>query len=219
VKPDPYLLCVTGLKNSGKTTVCTAVIAALVSRGYSVAALKSSHLTRLRLDHRDADSYALAESGAGFVLVQGPEESLILERGSRSFAEMLGRVPRGVEFIISEGGEARAADGVIVCLRELSAWQETLRVRRVPEDRILALAGPFVRSVADSSGEVPPDRVPSGSASSGQLASGPASPEQVRQGPASPDPGTFPHVPRIDVSTASGRQSLTEEVLKAAAPR
>ena len=63
------LVCVTGLKNSGKTTVCTALIAELTSLGYAVAALKSSHVSRLSLDHHSGDSYALAESGAQFVLV------------------------------------------------------------------------------------------------------------------------------------------------------
>jgi molybdopterin-guanine dinucleotide biosynthesis protein MobB len=142
----PYLVCVTGLKNSGKTTVCTALIAVLTSRGYSVAALKSSHVARLTLDHRCADSHALAESGARFVLVQGSQESLILERGGRSFRQMLERVPEEVDFIVSEGGEPRAAGAVVVCLTDPSDWAETLRVRRVPRDKILAVAGSFVRA-------------------------------------------------------------------------
>ena len=144
MKPIPYLVCVAGLKNSGKTTVCTAIIADLTARGYSVAALKSSHVARLTLDHRAADSYALAESGASFVLVQSPEESLILERSTRTFEEMVRRVPDTVQFIISEGGEAETADAVVVCLTDTSKWGETLKVRRVPRKKILGLAGPFV---------------------------------------------------------------------------
>jgi molybdopterin-guanine dinucleotide biosynthesis protein MobB len=144
LKRRPYLVCVTGLKNSGKTTVCTALIEELTARGYTVAALKSSHVSRLTLDHRSGDSHALAESGACFVLVQGPQESLILERGSRSFEQMLECVPEGMDFIVSEGGKPQSADAVIVCLSDSSNWQETLRVRRVPRDRILAVAGTFV---------------------------------------------------------------------------
>lgn len=146
LKHPPYLVCVTGLKNSGKTTVCTALIADLSARGYTVAALKSSHVARLTLDHRAGDSYALAEAGARFVLVQGPQESLILERGGRSFRQMLERVPDRLDFIVSEGGEPQAAGTVIVCLGDPSDWEETLQLRRVPRDRILAVAGSFVRS-------------------------------------------------------------------------
>ena len=144
-KDRPFLVCVTGLKNSGKTTVCTALIAELTDRGYSVGALKSSHVPRLALDHSSGDSYALAESGARFVLVQGSEQSLIFEWGNRSFDQMLGRVPENVDLIVSEGGEAQAADTVIVCLGNPGDWEETLRVRRVPADRILGVAGSFVR--------------------------------------------------------------------------
>jgi hypothetical protein len=49
-----------------------------------------------------------------------------------------------MDFIISEGGEAAAADSVIVCLTNASAWDETLQVRRIPPDKIIALSGPFV---------------------------------------------------------------------------
>jgi molybdopterin-guanine dinucleotide biosynthesis protein MobB len=146
LKHRSYLVCVTGLKNSGKTTVCTGIIADLTARGYRVGALKSSHVTRLALDHRAGDSYALAESGAHFVLVQGPEQSLILEREGRSFRQMLKRVPKTVEYIVSEGGEAEEADSVILCLADPADWEEALRVRRIPRERILALSGPFVRA-------------------------------------------------------------------------
>jgi molybdopterin-guanine dinucleotide biosynthesis protein MobB len=134
---------VAGLKNSGKTTVCTAIIADLTARGHSVAALKSSHVAGLSLDHSATDSYALAESGACFVLVQSREESLILERSTRTFEEMIRRVPEKVQFIICEGGKAEAADAVVVCLTDTSKWDETLQVRRVPKRKILGLAGPF----------------------------------------------------------------------------
>jgi molybdopterin-guanine dinucleotide biosynthesis protein MobB len=145
LKVRPCLVCVTGLKNSGKTTVCAALIGELTDRGYIVAALKSSHVSRLALDHHSGDSYALAESGAHFLLVQGSEQSLIYERGARSFRQMLRRVPENVDFIVSEGGEARTADAVIVCLGDPADWDETLRVRRIPEEKILGVAGSFVR--------------------------------------------------------------------------
>jgi len=153
LKHPPYLICVTGLKNSGKTTVCTALIGELTARGFTVGALKSSHVLRLALDHRSGDSYSLAESGASFVLVQGPQESLILERRGRSFRQMIERVPEGVDFIVSEGGQPRAAGSVILCLGDASDWNETLRVRGIPGDKILAVSGSFVRDGGEESFE------------------------------------------------------------------
>jgi molybdopterin-guanine dinucleotide biosynthesis protein MobB len=172
-----------GLKNSGKTTVCTALIAGLRSRGYRVAALKSSHVDRLRLDHRDTDSYALAESGAEFVLVQGAQESLILERGGRSFRQMIRRIPKDLHFTISEGGDARAAAGVVVCLSDPADWEQTLEVRRVPREKILAVSGRLV--VSGSA----PSSAPGGRRHEG--------------------------LPLIDSTTAEGKRTLVESILKA----
>lgn len=151
MKHDPYLLCVTGLKNSGKTTVCSAIIGALTARGHQVAALKSSHMTALHLDHRATDSYALAESGARFVLVQAEQQSLIVEQVSRSFPQMLECVPKDVHFVVSEGGDPKAAAAVIVCLNDTRKLAETVRVRRIPPAKILALAGPFIHPGAPES--------------------------------------------------------------------
>jgi Cys-tRNA synthase (O-phospho-L-seryl-tRNA:Cys-tRNA synthase) len=77
-------------------------------------------------------------------MVQGPQQSLILERGGRSFRQMIDRVPKQVDFIVSEGGDAQAAATVIVCLADRADWEETLQVRSVPRDKILAVAGSFV---------------------------------------------------------------------------
>ena len=151
VKHHPYLLCVTGLKNSGKTTVCSKIIGGLTARGHQVAALKSSHVSALRLDHRATDSHALAESGARFVLVQAAEQSLIVERTRRSFAQMLECVPKDVRFVVSEGGDPSAADAVIVCLHDTGQLAETVRVRRIPHAKILAVAGPCAHPGAPES--------------------------------------------------------------------
>lgn len=187
LKHRPYLVCVTGLKNSGKTTVCTALITDLTARGYTVAALKSSHVARLTLDHRSGDSYALAESGAAFVLVQGPQESLILESGGRSFRQMLEKIPERVDFIVSEGGEPEAADSVIVCLSNSAEWEETLQVRCVPGDKILGVAGTFVRSA------------------------GTGSPNNAVEGMKS-----FAGLPVFDAARAEDRQTLAERIIGAA---
>lgn len=192
MKRNPYLVCVTGLKNSGKTTVCTAIIADLSVRGYGVAALKSSHVAELTLDHRAGDSYALAAAGARFVLVQGSEQSLAFEQGGRTFQQMIDRIPEGMDFVISEGGEARTAAAVVVCLAQTSAWEETLKVRRIPQDRILAVSGLIAGAPRDCA---PGDRRPvHGSVGA----------------------GTFQGYPLIDIRNGRDRQSLIEGILKSA---
>ena len=177
----------TGLKNSGKTTVCTALIAELGARGYRVAALKSSHVAALVLDHRGGDSYALAESGACFVLVQGAKQSLTFERVSRSFAQMLDRVPEGIDFIVSEGCDAEAGAAVVICLADARAWEETLRVRRVPRDRILAVSGSFAAARLRAANP----------AADGSAAS-------------------FEGFPLLDITRERDRKALVERILQAA---
>lgn len=196
MKHHPTLICVTGLKNSGKTTVCTALIAELDARGFRVAALKSSHVAALVLDHRGGDSYALAESGACFVLVQGARQSLTFERVTRSFAQMLDRIPEDMDFIVSEGCDAEAGTSsgaaVIICLADAGAWEETLRVRRTSRDRILAVAGSFAAAHL-------------------RAAEG-AAPAVGGTAPAA----SFEGFPLLDITRERDRKALVERILQAA---
>ena len=208
MKHHPTLICVTGLKNSGKTTVCTALISELGARGCRVAALKSSHVASLVLDHRGGDSYALAESGACFVLVQGAEQSLTFERVARSFVQMLDRVPECVDFIVSEGCDAEAdarggvgggtLDGaaVIICLADAGAWEETLRVRRIPRDRILAVSGSFA-----------PARLRAANRAAGGTDSAAGGTDSA---------ASFEGFPLLDITRERDRKALVERILQAA---
>lgn len=143
VPVSPYLISVLGLKKSGKTAVGEGLIASLRARGYTVAAMKSSHLRRLDLDREAADSSRLAAAGADYLLVHTAGEILTLERREHRapFAELLAGVPSRIQFIVSEGGEADRADAVVLCLKKARDVSETVGTRRVPQARILALSG------------------------------------------------------------------------------
>ncbi len=140
---DVFLVSVLGLKKSGKTTVCRAIIASLCARGYTVAAIKTSHLAELNLDREGTDSFALAEAGAGFLIAGTAGQMLVLERleGKKPFSGLLALVPGRFQFVVAEGGDAGLSAAVVVCLDSPERWRETVGVRRVPPDKILALSG------------------------------------------------------------------------------
>jgi hypothetical protein len=131
--------------------------------------------------------------------VQGSKQSLIFERGARTFAQMRDRVPEDTDFIVSEGCDAQAAAAVVICLSDAGAWKETLRVRRVPRERILAVAGPFAGPYGRSAGRsgASGSRLPAAAGSAAAMA-------------------TFQGFPLIDITLARDRQALVERILQAA---
>ncbi len=150
---EAFLVSVLGLKKSGKTTVCQAIIASLCARGYTVAAIKTSHLAELNLDWEGTDSAVLLGAGAGFLIARSAGEMLVLERleGKMPFSGLLALVPGRFQFIVAEGGDAERSGAVVVCLDSPERWRETVRVRRVPPEKTLALSG--LLAAAGSGGE------------------------------------------------------------------
>jgi molybdopterin-guanine dinucleotide biosynthesis protein MobB len=142
---DPFIVSVVGLKKSGKTTVASALIAALSARGYRVAGLKKSHLRRLSLDPRGTDSFRLAEAGALFVAARAREETVTVLRGPQpgDLEDLLSLVPRSMQIVVSEGSAGALRTGVVLCLREADQLEETLRVRGVRPAELIALSGSF----------------------------------------------------------------------------
>jgi molybdopterin-guanine dinucleotide biosynthesis protein MobB len=140
----PLVVAVLGLKDSGKTTVCEALIGELRSRGRRVAAVKSSHLQSLDRGRPGSDSERLARAGADYVAARALDETLEWHPRRLAPEELKGRVPAGMDVLLVEGGEPElAAAVVVVCLTGASAYAETLAVRRVPEEQLVALSGRF----------------------------------------------------------------------------
>ena len=138
------VVSILGLKKSGKTTVASALIAALRARGYRVAALKKIHLHRLSLDPRGTDSFRLAEAGALFVAARSQEETLTVHREPQpdDLEALLALVPPAMQIVVAEGASGPQAR-VVLCLRAADRLEETLRVRGVRTAQLVALSGVF----------------------------------------------------------------------------
>jgi molybdopterin-guanine dinucleotide biosynthesis protein B len=141
----PFVVSVLGLKKSGKTTVAAGLIAALRARGYRVAALKKTHLSRLSLDPRGTDSYRLAEAGALFVAARSREETVTVHREPQpgGLKDLLALVPASMQFVVAEGTAGVAQAGVVLCLGTADRLEETLRLRGVRTAELIALSGVF----------------------------------------------------------------------------
>ncbi len=142
---QPFILNITGLKKSGKTTVAEAILAELVRRGRRTGAVKTARHDTLTLDPEGTDTRRFAEAGAEFVVALLDGETHYFERRrSRSTVREASRLfPAGMEFIVCEGSvEQELIPLCVVCLREASDLEETLAVRSVPREAVLALSGP-----------------------------------------------------------------------------
>jgi molybdopterin-guanine dinucleotide biosynthesis protein MobB len=142
-RPKPFVLSVLGLKHSGKTSLCSALIASLRARGYIVGALKSSREQYLGLDRRGSDSARLADSGVSHLVVRAGRETLTLQRHRRrkTLSELIASAPQELQFLVCEGGPAQEADAVVLCLASPGRLEETIRRRGAPRERIVALSG------------------------------------------------------------------------------
>jgi molybdopterin-guanine dinucleotide biosynthesis protein MobB len=182
-----------GLKKSGKTTVASALIAALRARGYRVAALKKTHLHRLSLDPRGTDSFRLTEAGALFVAARSQEETVTVHREPQpdDLEALLALVPPSMQIVVAEGVSGPQAR-VVLCLRAADRLEETLRVRGVRAAELVALSGVF--------------------------AGDPQAAASLRASPlrgALPSEGDLP--PAFNVLEAEEREALCERILAAAA--
>jgi molybdopterin-guanine dinucleotide biosynthesis protein MobB len=136
---------VTGLKKSGKTTAAVAILAELARRGRRAGAVKTARHGALTLDPEGTDTRRLAGAGAEFVVALLDGETHYFEpRRARSSVRGASRLfPAGVEFVVCEGTvEPELGPLYVVCLRAASELEETLAVRSVPREAVLALCGP-----------------------------------------------------------------------------
>lgn len=72
------VLTVCGIKASGKTTVCTALISELVRRGYKVGSLKDIHFEGFAMDTEGSNSYLHKAAGAMPVVARGLHETNLM---------------------------------------------------------------------------------------------------------------------------------------------
>ena len=98
------VVAIIGWHNSGKTTVATALVQAYRRRGLRVAAVKHSR-EDVELDQPGTDTSLLAEAGAEIVVISSQSRLGWLERPASEIplAEIMARLPAGVDVVIVEG--------------------------------------------------------------------------------------------------------------------
>ena len=99
------VVCIVGKHNAGKTTLLERLIPCLRERGRRVAVIKhAAH--GFTLDREGSDSWRLAQTEAGAVVVGGPESAaaFIPVRDEASLPHLLGLLPPlGFDLVLVEG--------------------------------------------------------------------------------------------------------------------
>jgi molybdopterin-guanine dinucleotide biosynthesis protein MobB len=140
----PCIISVTGLKKSGKTAVVEAILSELKSRGKRASSLKKMEHGALDLDPQGTDTRRHADAGAEVVLALLGSETVRFERTSApaSIRSIAAQLPPGTDFLVCEGiADPAAPQLIIVCLRTRTDWEETLRVRGISGNQVLAVSG------------------------------------------------------------------------------
>lgn len=100
----PFILAVSGFKNSGKTTLCRKLISLLLEDGIDVAYAKHTHENVLSRDGRDTDLVAEATSSTA---LWGPDGVRMEEADENiDVAALVARFFPGRELLILEGGKS-----------------------------------------------------------------------------------------------------------------
>jgi len=142
----PFVLNITGLKKSGKTTVAEALIAAFKARGYSVGSVKSMVMSSFTFDTKGKDTYRHSAAGAEAVIALSKGETVHIERNPegrrRELPQIIGMFREDLDIVVCEGVEGpEAGHRQILCLREPSDIEEALKVRGLRKDLVIAVSG------------------------------------------------------------------------------
>jgi len=142
--PLPCIVSVVGLKKSGKTTVVTALLQELRSRGHHVSTVKKMEHATLSLDQEGTDTRLHADAGAEVVVALLAGETVRFERSGQAapLRDLLRLFPRDTAFLVCEGiVDPRAAQLIVLCLCSFNDLAETLEVRGIQPGSVLAVSG------------------------------------------------------------------------------
>ncbi len=95
------LLCISGIKNSGKTTLITRLIPLLRERGISVATIKHDGHA-FDPDVPDTDSYRHRQAGAVGTAIFSPQLSMVIKKESTNEGQLIAHFPQA-DLILLEG--------------------------------------------------------------------------------------------------------------------
>lgn len=96
------IFAVSGIKNSGKTTLITKLVKALTQKGYKVGVIKhDGH--EFKADHEGTDSYKHKEAGAKNVIVYSKTKVMMIKEDMMPKIESLIELQKEMDIIILEG--------------------------------------------------------------------------------------------------------------------
>lgn len=102
VTHKPIVFAVSGIKNSGKTTLIEKLVKALTSRGYQVGVIKhDGH--EFVADHEGTDSFRHKKAGAKNVIVYSRTKLMMIEEKEDPSIEALLDLQKHMDIIILEG--------------------------------------------------------------------------------------------------------------------
>jgi molybdopterin-guanine dinucleotide biosynthesis protein B len=101
---DIPIVSIVGWHNVGKTTFVTQLIVELKRRGLRVATIKHTR-GDFQLDHEGTDTWRYAQAGSDVVAISGQGRMALLEQGEGELllADIVARLPPGVDLIVTEG--------------------------------------------------------------------------------------------------------------------
>lgn len=140
----PFVVCVIGKKNSGKTTLTVALVAELVARGHRVMTVKHGH--GFDLDTPGTDSWRHRhEGGASRVVMAGPEDMAVVGEwgpgGEPGLDTIVRRFVSDADVVVAEGYKAEA-------LPKIEVFRQAAHADPI-YDRRHQLAGSFLAVVTD----------------------------------------------------------------------
>ncbi len=102
----PPVIQIVGYKNSGKTTLVTALIRLSVQQGLRVAVIKhDAH--EFQMDHPGTDTYAHTEAGAAAIAITSPLRTAMIQEQPATLDQLIqqlvGGSEKGYDLILVEG--------------------------------------------------------------------------------------------------------------------
>ncbi|MFN2361726.1 MAG: molybdopterin-guanine dinucleotide biosynthesis protein B [Marinobacter sp.] len=138
---------IVGWKNSGKTTLASALIRELSNRGLTVSSIKHAH-HMVDVDQPGTDSYKHRDAGAREVILAGGQRFAIMHelRGAEepTLDELLGRLGP-CDWVVVEGFKTRSHPKIEVHRRESSRmplYKEDASIIAVASDYAADFSGP-----------------------------------------------------------------------------
>ena len=98
----PTVFCVSGIKNSGKTTLITKLIQAFKTEGYRIGVIKhDGH--EFEIDHKGTDTYQHRAAGSDTTLIYSETQFALIKDQQQSKVEQLLKFFTDVDLVIIEG--------------------------------------------------------------------------------------------------------------------